>query len=143
MKGGSGLLELVLELIGREPEARIGRCIVIDGSMDALSLVDEASSRGVEDIVILGAIHTDGRGRGMYTRVVEPRDARAMSPQQLTKELWMNLTGSLGLDDYAAALSLLWSRAFILAECDPGDSEDPEEACKRLAREWIQRECGA
>lgn len=143
VKGGSGLLELVLELIGKKPEARIGRCIVIDGSMDALSLVDEASSRGTKDIVILGAVHVDGRGVGVYTRVVEPRDATTMNPQQLTQELWMNLTGSLGLDDYAAALSLLWSRAFILAECDPGDSEDPEEACKRLAREWIQRECEA
>ena len=141
MKGGSGLLELVLELIGRRPEARIGRCIVIDGSMDALSLIDEASSKGIKDIVIFGAVHSEDRSRGVYTRIVKPRDATAMSPQQLTKELWMNLTGSLGLDDYAAALSLLWSRAFILAECDPGDSEDPEEACKKLAREWIRREC--
>lgn len=117
--------------------------MVVDGSMDALSLIDEAVSRGIDQIVVLGAAHAKGRAPGIYTHIIEPRDARSMDPLQLTRELWMNLTGSLGLDDYAAALSLLWGRAFILAECDPGDMDNPEEACKKLAREWIQQECGA
>jgi len=119
----------------------MGKCLIIDGSMDALSLIDEATSRNIDLVTILGAVHTEGRAPGIYTRMIEPRDARKMNPLQLTRELWMNLTGSLGLDDYAAALSLLWNRAFILAECEPGDTDDPEGVCKRLAREWIQQEC--
>ncbi|HID41565.1 MAG TPA: hypothetical protein EYP33_05360, partial [Pyrodictium sp.] len=95
MKGGSGILELSLELIGKKPEARMGKCLIIDGSMDALSLIDEATSRNIDLVTILGAVHTEGRAPGIYTRMIEPRDARKMNPLQLTRELWMNLTGSL------------------------------------------------
>jgi len=103
---------------------REGSCVFIEADMDALALLDEAERLGAETIVLVGP----GPWRGVER--VEPVDGAGMDPFAVTKELWMNLTGSLGLDDYRAAMRLLSRRPFYVAGCG-GDCEAVIEEVRR------------
>ncbi len=121
--------EELLELAGRLEGRRLGRCVFIEADMDALALLDEAERLGAESIVLVGP----GPWRGLER--VEPTGGRGLDPQRLVRELWMNLTGSLGLDDYAAALRILSERPFYVVGC--GDS------CRGAVARVLEGLCGA
>ncbi|WP_317895232.1 hypothetical protein [Pyrofollis japonicus] len=134
-RGGESLLSMMLE---KGDETRIGNCIVIEADMDALALIDEARRLGASEIVLLGPLHRDNRQRGIYLERVEPNKSAASSPNKLVKELWGNLTGSLRLDDYVAAMRILYDKPFYVAECDPGDTDE----CRDLVEQWLREYCG-
>ena len=125
--GGGEAAELARSLEGK----REGRCLYIEADMDALALIGEAEEAGAEELVLLGP------GEGPVLEKVEPIDARGMDPGRVVKELWMNLTGSLGLEDYVAALRILYGRPFYVARCGSGRS------CQEVLRLVRERFCGA
>jgi hypothetical protein len=134
--GGSEILE---ELMSLGDEFRVGSCVVVEADMDVLALLDKAREHGAERIVLFGPRHVEGRRRGVYERTVEPREnPEKMDPMRLVRELWGNLTGSLRLCDYEAAMRILYDKPFTVAECEPGG-----EGCRGLVREWIGRLCKA
>ena len=130
--GGSEILEEMLRL---GDEFTIGNCVVVEADMDALALLDKARELGAERIILLGPRHREGRSRGVYLRTVEPRGAPS-NPSQLVRELWGNLTGSLRLCDYEAALSILYDKPFTVAECEPAGV-----GCRGLVESWIRENC--
>ena len=132
-KGGSDILE---EMLVRGDESRVGGCLVIEADMDALALVERFRESGASELILFGPRHVEGRRRGVYTRRVKAVEP-SMPPDRLVRELWPNLTGSLRLDDYVAALRILLGRGFTVAECEPGS-----EGCKGLLAGWLEAYCG-
>jgi hypothetical protein len=114
----------------------VGRCRVVEADMDALALLDKLGDTGAEELVLLGPRHREGRRRGIYLRRVDPAEPSSLSPSQLVRELWGNLTGSLRLCDYEAALRILYRKPFTVAECEPGG-----EGCQGLVGEWLASYC--
>ncbi len=130
--GGRVLLEEARRL---EERGRLGRCVFIEADMDALALVDEARRLGAEGLLLVGASHSCPGPAGEPVRV-EPLNAERMDPRGLVKELWMNLTGSLGLDDYVAALRILYGKGFWVLCCTgPRECGEAVRAAERLCLE--------
>lgn len=130
------LLEMVLSLGGEEK--RVGECLVFEATMNALALINELDRLGVETLIVLGPLHRKGRKPGVYVSRIEPSRGPE-NPILLVKELWGNLTGSLRLEDYAAALRILYGKAFYVAECEPGEGEG---GCKSVVEQWLREQCG-
>ena len=119
-------------------EKRIGKCIVLEADMDALALLDELKRLSADTLVVLGPLHREGRRRGVYVSEVKPEKGPE-NPSRLVKELWGNLTGSLRLEDYVAALRILYDRVFYVAECEPGE----ESRCSDVVEKWLREYCEA
>ncbi len=118
-------------------EREIGSCVVIECDMDALALLDEATRLGAGEIVLFAPLHREGRRRGLYERLVEPANDNPL-PSRLAGELWANLTGSLKLVHYEAALRRLYSKPFRVVECEAGGG-----GCSGLLQQWIEARCKA
>jgi len=129
-RGGERLLEDARRLDGR----RTGSCVFLDADMDALALLDEAEKLGAEEIVLVG-VDEEAEGR-VVVEEVEPRRVNPeREAQRIVKNLWMNLTGSLGLGDYVEALRILYPRRFTVIRCG-GD------ACGEPLLEKLRALCG-
>ncbi len=133
--GGADILE-DLRRLGDEFE--LGRCIVVEADMDALALIDKARELGADELVLFGPRSLRGRRSGVHLRHVEPRRVGATGPETLSlvRELWPNLTGSLRLEDYVAALQLLLGREFTVVECEPGGV-----GCRGVLEKWLREFC--
>ncbi len=107
--GGRLVLEHARRLEGR----RLGRCVFLEADMDALALLDYLRDLGAEGLVLVGPCGSAGEG----VVVEEAVPAKVDDPTMVTRELWMNLTGSLGLDDYVAALRILYPGRFLVIRC--------------------------
>ena len=111
-RGGRRLLEAARRLDGR----RAGSCVFLEADMDALALIDEAERLGAEELVLVGM--DEEAGERVTVETVEPRRVDPeREAQRIVKDLWMNLTGSLGLGDYVEALRILYPRRFTVVRC--------------------------
>jgi hypothetical protein len=92
---------------------RVGRCLVREADFDALTLLDEAVELGVSLVVVVTPCSGGG---GVVVEAFEPLRPRLGGRETvaLVRELWMNLTGSLGAEEWAAALRVLSPRPFLV-----------------------------
>jgi hypothetical protein len=110
----------VLEKAAALDGARIGRCLAREADVDALALLDEAREHGAGLLVVVSPCRD---ASGIQVEAYEPLRRRTglggRDTVLLVRELWMNLTGSLGPDDWAAALRVLSPRPFMVVRVGP------------------------
>ncbi len=119
---GRRLMELAASMDGEI----LGRCLVREADVDALALLDEARELGVKHIYVVSPC---SRINGIEAEAYEPMGgaeraaADGRATVLLVRELWMNLTGSLGPEDWAAALRVLSPRPFLVIRLGEGGFE--------------------
>ncbi|MCE4624948.1 MAG: hypothetical protein F7C35_03680 [Desulfurococcales archaeon] len=117
---------------------RLGRCVVYDADVDALTLLDWAKAEGVDSIWLVFPPCEPG-GRGDSIRLLgtySPRPAGPADARELVRDIWMNLTGSLMREDYVRAMRALSRLPFSVYECVPRDGD-----CVSVLEEWLGEVC--
>jgi len=119
------LIEKAAEMDG----ARIGRCLVREADVDALALLDEYRDCGARLLVVAspcrGAVDVEAEAYEPLRGAGDRLDGK--DTILLVRELWMNLTGSLGPDDWAAALRVLAPDPFLVLRLGQRGVERLEE----------------
>lgn len=111
---------------------RRGHCLIVEADMDALALLDEAGKIGAGLLVVASPCSSV---EGVVAEAYEPLRRRGLDGREtvlLVRELWMNLTGSLGPEDWAAALRVLSPRPFLLLRVGHGGVEKLDAVIERL-----------
>jgi len=112
-EAGRRLLEEAARLDGR----LLGRCLVREADVDALALLDEARDCGIDRVVVVAPCGSLEEAEAEAYEPMRAARSAAMDGRGavlLVRELWTNLTGSLGPEDWAAALRILSPRPFLV-----------------------------
>ena len=100
---GASSLWLVEEAL-RLHKSRLGECVVLDGWMDVLALKDELDEYKPSKVYLVFPGGEEGiEHLGSY----EPGDPTELSPSELVRRIWLNLTGTMETSHYIEAFRLL------------------------------------
>ncbi len=132
----------ILEAARSLDERRIGNCLVIEASFDALTLIDIALDFGAEKILLMAGVEREDLPSGIsFLGSYPPSGSPPRDPQVIVKRLWPNLTGSLDIESYVDALSILSPIPFDAYVCNTLGLREGK-GCAGLVREWIESVCG-
>ncbi|MEB3765308.1 MAG: hypothetical protein GSR77_03995 [Desulfurococcales archaeon] len=117
----------------------IGKCIVRDADVDVLTLLDWAKEHKVKQIDLLFPVtkcHPKAKGVSLIAKYPIQEKTGSVDPNDIVKDIWMNLTGSLQKSHVVSALKVLSHLPFNIYECCPGKGD-----CLRVVKDWLKERC--
>ncbi|MCE4628526.1 MAG: hypothetical protein F7C34_05215 [Desulfurococcales archaeon] len=127
----------LIEAAERMDRRRLGKCVVYDADVDALTLLDWAKDEGASTILVVFPSSGMAREPGVYhVSDHAPLPERSLETSELVRDIWMNLTGSLMPNDYVRALRVLSNIPFSVYECTPRNGD-----CIGVLEEWLGEVC--
>ncbi|RUM46662.1 MAG: hypothetical protein DSY37_04750 [Hyperthermus sp.] len=116
-----------------------GSCIIVDADVDVLTIIDWARDYGVDEIFLVFPPCGRAEGKGVvFLGSYKPVDAVGIDPGDLVRDIWMNLTGSLSLEDVVSAMRLLSPFPFKVFSCVPS-----RDGCRTVLEDWFKATCNA
>ena len=132
----------ILEAARSLDKRRIGDCLVVEASFDALTLIDIALDFGAEKILLMAGVKREDLPPGItFLGSYPPSGSPPRDPQVIVQRLRPSLTGSRGMESYVDALSILSPIPFDAYVCNTlGLGEGTK--CAGLIGKWIKSVCG-
>ncbi|MCE4609277.1 MAG: hypothetical protein F7C36_02710 [Desulfurococcales archaeon] len=117
----------------------IGKCIVKDADVDVLTLLDWAREHKVKQIDLVfpaTKCHPTAKGVSLIAKYTIQEKTGAGDSNDIVKDIWMNLTGSLQKSHVVSALKVLSYLPFNIYECCPGKGD-----CLGDVKDWLKERC--
>lgn len=132
---GRELIDVAEQLDGK----KLGNCVIIEANMDALALLDTAKKHNVEKILLIVGTSRSDVQQGIQHYYSGKPGQSLVSPNEINRMLWANLTGSLDVDDYINALMILSDRPYDVYVCNKWGTSGVN--CGELAEAFIKEFC--